>query len=161
MNYQMYPNNQFYLQDLQNKKEFIENQIKQIQQNQNQPQQIQQPITQNFQITPAQNNNELEGRYADSIEAVKNTFVMKTGLFINKEMNTLWIKDVSGNVRTFDLQEIVEMDEKDKKILALEKEIEEMKGMINNAESVNTNVDDEIAETKPTRISANKRTNAK
>ncbi len=161
MNYQMYPNNQFYLQDLQNKKEFIENQIKQIQQNQNQPQQIQQPITQNFQITPTQNNNELEGRYADSIEAVKNTFVMKTGLFINKEMNKLWIKDVSGNVRTFDLQEIVEMDEKDKKILALEKEIEEMKGMINNAESVNTNVDDEIAETKSTRVSTSKRTNAK
>lgn len=160
MNYQMYPNNQFYLQDLQNKKDFIENQIKQIQQNQSQQQQPQ-AITQNFQITPAQNNNELEGRYADSIEAVKNTFVMKTGLFINKEMNTLWIKDVSGNVRTFDLQEIIEMDEKDKKILALERQIEEMKGMINNAESVNTNVNDEVTTEKSTRISTNKRTNAK
>ena len=101
------------------------------------------------------------GKSGLTSKAVKNTFVMKTGLFINKEMNTLWIKDVSGNVRTFDLQEIVEMDERDKEIIALKRQIEEMKGMINNAESVNTNVDDEIAETKPTRVSTNKRTNAK
>lgn len=158
MNYPMYANNPFYLQDLQNTRDRIEAQIRQYQQTQQQP--VQQPITQNFQLAPNPTNTEIEGKYANNIDEVKNTFVIKTGLFINKDFSTLWIKDVTGKIRTFNTEEVFDMDEKDKEILALKKEIQEMKGMMIN-ESNNTDIDEPVESKKPTRVSNNKRTNAK
>lgn len=167
MNYPMYTNNsQFYMQNLQDMKDRIDRQMNQIQmQNQNQMQ-TQQPqaITQNFQLAPTQNSNssELESKYAENIEQVKNTFVIKTGVFLNKDFSTLWIKDISGNIRTFKTEEIIELDDKDKEILMLKKEIENMKGMINNAvEYDNADIDESVEDKKPKRISNSKRTNAK
>lgn len=167
MNYPVYTNNsQYYLQNLQDMKDRIDKQMQQLQmQNQNQLQ-AQQPqaITQNFQLAPTQNtnNNELESKYAENIDQVKNTFVIKTGIFVNKDFSTLWVKDVNGNIRTFTTEEIIEMDEKDKEIFTLKKQIEEMKGMIANAnEPVDANVDDEITKTKSSRVSNGKRSNAK
>jgi hypothetical protein len=160
MNYPMYGNNsQYYMQNLQDMRERIDNQIKQMQQMQNQQQQPQ-AITQNFQIAPTQNTSELECKYVENIEQVKNTIVMKTGIFLTKDFNTLWIKDVTGKIKTFRTEEVIEMDEKDKQIYMLKKEIEEMKGMIVN-EPANANADEQITETKPSRVSNNKRTNAK
>ncbi len=164
MAYPMYGNynNQFYMQELQNMKDRIDGQIRQYQQ-QNQVQQtMPQPITQNFQLAPNPSNNELESKYANNIDEVRNTFVMKTGIFINKDFSTLWIKDVTGNIRTFNTEEVIEMDEKDKEIYQLKKQIQEMKGMITNAnESINTDDDVEIASKKSTRVSSNKSSNAK
>jgi hypothetical protein len=140
------------MQDLQNMRDRIDNQMRQIQQQQNQiPQQVPTNLTQNFQITPQQNiANELEVKYANNIDEVKNTFVMKTGVFLTKDFSTLWIKDVSGNVRTFRTEEVVELDEKDKEIMYLKKQIEEMKGMINygNESNVNNSDYDESNESK-------------
>lgn len=162
MNYPTYANNsQFYMQNLQDMRDRIDNQIRNYQQNQAQ-QPVTQPITQNFQIAPTQNNNELESKYAENIEIVKNTFVLKTGIFVNKDFSTLWVKDVTGRIRTFATEEVIEMDEKDKEIYQLKKQIEEMKGMIeNDNKSANTNVDDEIAKTKSSRISNGKRSTTK
>lgn len=162
MNYPTYANNsQFYMQNLQDMRDRIDSQIRNYQQNQTQ-QPVTQPITQNFQLAPNPTNNELEAKYVDNIEAVKNTFVIKTGIFLNKDFSTLWIKDVTGKIRTFATEEIIEMDEKDKEIYQLKKQIEEMKGMIeNDNKSDNTNVDDEITKTKSSRISSSKRSNAK
>lgn len=164
MNYQnWYGNNgQYYMQNLQDMRDRIDNQMKQYQQSQMQMQQPQIPqINQNFQITPTtNNNNEIQAKYVNNIDDVKNTFVMTTGLFVNKEMNTLWFKNVNGDIRTFNLQEIIEQDEKDLEIQRLRNEIENMKGMILN-ESNNTNVDVEVAETKSKGVSSNKRSNAK
>lgn len=163
MAYSMY-NNQYYMQDLQSMKDRIENQIRQIQQAQAQAQQqqpIAQPITQNFQLAP-QNNNELESKYADNIEQVRNTFVVKTGIFLTKDFGTIWIKDVSGNIRTFRTEEVIEMDEKDKEIYELKKQIEEMKGMIKNAnESGYADVNEQITEQKSSRLQNGKRSNTK
>jgi hypothetical protein len=121
------------MQDLQNMRDRIDKQIHQLQQNQYMQPQIQPPITQNFQLAPNPTNNELESKYAESIEEVKNTFVVKTGLFINKDFTTLWVKDVTGKIKTYNLEEVVELDEKDKKIIALQKELEELKGVVINA----------------------------
>ncbi len=157
MNYPIY-NNQLYFNDLQNMRDKIDAQIRNMQQ---QPI-AQQPITQNFQIAPSNiNGNEIEGRYAESINDVKNTFVMKTGMFINKDCTSLWIKDVSGNIKTYRLEEVIEMDEKDKEIYSLKKQIEEMRGEIENAKHDFTNVDEQIANTKPTKVQINKRSNVK
>lgn len=161
MAYSYYQNNQLYMQDLQNMKDRIDRQMQQLQQNQQQ-QMPQQPITQNFQLAPNPTNNDLDAKYADNVTEVKNTFVMKTGIFLNKDFSTMWVKDVTGNIRTFNTQEVIEMDEKDKEILALRKEIENMKGMMANATQYdNTNIDEPIKNEKPKRISNNKRTNAK
>lgn len=163
MNYPMYNNSQYYMQNLQDMRDRIDNQIKNYQQSQMQ-QPITQPITQNFQIAPQpnNNNNELESKYADNIDAVKNTFVIKTGIFVNKDFSTLWVKDATGNIRTFRTEEVIELDDKDRQILELKKQIQEMKGMIVNANELrNADVNEPIAETKPTRVQPRKSSNAK
>lgn len=157
MAYNYYPNNQYYMQDLQNMRDRIENQMRQLQNQQP----VQQPITQNFQLAPQNNNNELESKYADSFEEVKNTFVMKTGIFTKKDFSTIWIKDVSGNIRTFKTEEIIELDEKDREILDLQRQLNELRGEIENAKSVNTDVIGAVENKKPTRTSSNSKSNAK
>jgi hypothetical protein len=137
MNYPTYANNsQFYMQNLQDMRDRIDNQIRNYQQNQAQ-QPVTQPITQNFQLAPNPTNNELEAKYVDNIEAVKNTFVIKTGIFLNKDFSTLWVKDVTGKIRTFTTEEIIEMDEKDKEIYMLKQELENMKLLIKNSQDNN------------------------
>ena len=163
MNYPMYSNSQFYAQELQNMRDRIDNQLRQFQQNQVQQQQVPQ-VTQNFQLAPNPTNNELESKYANSIDEVKNTFVMKTGVFVNKDFSILWVKDVTGNIRTFKTNEVVEMDERDKEILSLKKQIQEMKGMITNAtepEYINSVIDEPNGNEVAKRISTSKKSNAK
>lgn len=164
MNYPMFSNNNnpMYMQNLQSLQDMrdrIDSQMKQMQQQNQMPQPVAQPITQNFQIAPTQTNNELESKYADNIETVKNTFVMKTGIFLNKDFSTLWVKDVTGNIRTFRTEEVIEMDEKDKEIYMLKRQLEEMKGMIMN-EPVDANANVKVTDTKPKGVSRNKSTNA-
>ena len=158
MAYNYYPNNQYYMQDLQNMKDRIDSQMRQLQNQQP----IQQPqIHQNFQLAPQNNNNELESKYADSFEEVKNTFVIKTGIFTKKDFSTIWVKDVSGNIRTFRTEEVVELDEKDREILDLQRQLNELRGEIENAKSVNTDVIRTVESKKSTRTSSNSKSNAK
>ena len=154
MAYPYYPNNQYYMQnmqDLQNMKERIDKQMQQMQQfNQNQVQN-QQPIpqiNQSFQLAPNPTNNELESKYVNNIDEVKGIFVMKTGVFLNKELNTLWIKNTNGDIRTFELNELVEIDPKDREITMLKQELEKMKEMIANESNVNNSDYDEPNESK-------------
>ena len=167
MPYPYYNNNQFYaqnLQDLQSMREKIDRQMQQIQQfNQNQMQQQQPaPITQNFQIAPNPTNNELESKYVNNIDDVRNTFVMKTGIFLNKDFTNLWVKNTNGDIKTFTLEEVVEIDPKDKEIQMLKRQIEEMKGMISNESNGNSadfNGEHEIKNAP--KLQNSKRTNAK
>ena len=95
MNYPTYTNNgQYYMQSLEDMRNRIDNQIRQYQQNQMQMQQqpVQQPITQNFQLASTPTNSELEAKYVNNIDDVKNTFVIKVGVFVNKDFSNLWIK---------------------------------------------------------------------
>jgi hypothetical protein len=133
------------MNDLQNMRDRIDNQMRQL--SQYQPT----PITQNFQITPSA--SDLEGKYAENIDEVKNTFVTKTGVFINKDTSILWIKDVSGNIRTFKTEEVVELDEKDKQINQLKEELERMKGELENAKSTISNTNESITSKKSTKLS--------
>ena len=166
MAYPVYTNNnQYYMQSLEDMRNRIDNQIRQYQQMQMQQQPITQPtnLTQNFQIAPTQNNtNELEAKYANNIDEVKNTFVIKTGIFLNKDYSSFWIKDVSGNIRTFKTEEIIEVDERDKEIMALKQQIEEMKGMIaNECNANNSNIDEQFESKSTTKLSNRKQSNAK
>jgi len=116
-----------YIQDLQNMRERIDRTMQQYQQqNQNVPQQ---PITQNFQLAPVQ-QSELQAKYVNSIDDVRNTFVVREGLFVNKEMNTLWVKNINGDIKTYSLAEIIEIDPKDKEISELKNEIKSMRELL-------------------------------
>ena len=164
MAYPYYQNNQFYMQDLQNMKDRIDNQMKQMQQfNQNQMQQQPIPqINQSFQLAPNPNSNELESKYVNNIDEVKGIFVMKTGVFLNKDLNTLWIKNTNGDIRTFELNEIIQTDPKDREIAMLKKQIEEMKEMIVSESNVNSSIIDEQPQSKnATKLSGRTKSNAK
>ncbi len=164
MAYPYYQNNQFYMQDLQNMKDRIDNQMKQMQQiNQNQMQQQPIPqINQSFQLAPNPNSNELESKYVNNIDEVKGIFVMKTGVFLDKDLNNLWIKNTNGDIRTFELNEIIQTDPKDKEIAMLKKQIEEMKEMIVSESNVNNSDFNEPNESKTTtKLSNRSKSNAK
>lgn len=120
-----------YIQDLQSMRDRIDRTVQQYQQqNQNIPQQPT-SLTQNFQLAPMQQQNDLQAKYVNNVDEVKNTFVMREGLFLNKEKNTLWIKDINGNIKSYSLTEIIESDPKDIEINNLKREIENMKAMMN------------------------------
>ena len=155
-NYNPYMNN-VYLQDLQNMKDKIDRTMQQYQHQQHQQQQqpTMQPITQNFQLAPQQPNSELEAKYATNIDEVKNTFVIKTGIFATKDFSMIWVKDVTGNIKTNKTEEVIELDEKDRQIQELKKQISELKGVIENASTndSSTIVDGAATTKKSTRVS--------
>lgn len=164
MAYPYYQNNQFYMQDLQNMKDRIDRQMQQMQQmNQNQMQQQPIPqINQSFQLAPNPSSNELESKYVNNIDEVKGIFVMKTGVFLDKDLNNLWIKNTNGDIRTFELNEIIETDPKDREIAMLKKQIEEMKEMIVSESNVNNSDFNEPDESKTTtKLSNRSKSNAK
>lgn len=120
-------NQNLYLQDLQAMRDRIDRTMQSYQQIQ--PQQA--PITQNFQITPqTQNPNELQSAYVNSIDEVKNIFMTKNGVFVNKDLTSAWFKDTEGKVRTFSLIEVIEKDEKDVEIEKLKNEINQMRTLL-------------------------------
>lgn len=153
----MYPyNNQMYQQELQNMRDRIDRQLQQVQQNPNTG--LPTPITQNFQLAPSQSNTNI--KYVNSIDEVKRELVFSDTIFLNKEYNTMWIKNTKGDIRTFNIMEMIQKDEKDIEIENLQAQILELKGMINNAEHANANVDEPTASKKSTNVS-NDRTSKK
>lgn len=166
MNYQnWYGNNgQYYMQNLQDMRDRIDNQMKQYQQSQMQQPQMPTNLTQNFQLAPQPSNNEIQAKYVNNIDDVKNTFVMTTGLFVNKDFTSMWIKTTDGNIKTFELNEIIETDPKDIEIDNLKQEIQRMREMINYANESNvdnSNNDGTDESKKSTRIPVRKQSNAK
>lgn len=138
MNYPMYNPGNFYLQDLQNRREMLDNQIKQYQQqNQYQMQQPVPQVTQNFQLAPTQSNSEIDAKYAENTDEVKNTLTLKNTFFINKDNSMLWFKNVAGDIKKYSLIEIVELDPKDKEIAELKQQIANMQNIITQNESQN------------------------
>ena len=150
----MYPNynNQFYMQDLQGMRDRIDRQLQQMQQI-SQPQQT--PITQNFQLAPSQNNSSI--KYAESLDDVKKELVLGDTLFINKSFTTMWLKNARGETKTYEVKEIVVLDEKDAQIEDLKAQIEELKKeMIYNAEHANQYAVGKTTSTKSQASKSNK-----
>lgn len=170
MAYPYYANNQYYMQnmqDLQNMREKIDRQMQQMQQlNQNQMQQQPTPtnLTQNFQLAPNPVNNELESKYANNIDEVRNTFVMKTGVFVNKDFTSMWVKTTDGNIKTYELNEVIQQDPKDVEINNLKLELQKMREMINydNKSDVdNTDYDESNESKNAKKLSSRSKSNAK
>ena len=116
--------------------------------------QIQQPIqptptnlTQNFQLAPT--NREVI-RYAESIEDVQRDMVIGDTPYFSKDMSIVWIKNTKGDIRTYELNEIVAKDEKDMQIEFLQAEIEELKKGMTKYEQSITNVNESEVTTSTT-----------
>ncbi len=94
------------------------------------------PITQNFQIATPKDAM----RYANSMDEVQREMVVTDTPYFSKDMAVVWVKNATGNVKTYELKEIVPKDQKDLQIEFLMAQIEELKGKINN-EQYDTNDD--------------------
>lgn len=110
----------------------IDNQIRELEAMKGQ---IPQPITQNFQLAPV---NTL--KMVDSIDEVEKTMVVGDTAFFSKDMSIVWIKGIN-NIKSYELKEIIQKDEKDLKIEYLEAQIEELRRSINES---NANSDESI-----------------
>lgn len=134
----------------------INNQIAELEKMRSQIQQPVQPptsLTQNFQIAPTNRENI---KYANSIEDVQKDIVIGDTPYFSKDMSIVWVKNTSGLIKTYELNEIVPKDEKDLQIEFLMGQIEELKEKINNEQYVTnddeTNDDGNYTEDdKPTR----------
>lgn len=144
--------NQQYEQNLQNIMRDAQNKLNQLH-NPPQPQQ-QVPITQNFQLTPSSGLNGI--KYAEDIEEVKRQQVFGDTIFVNKEYSSLWLKSATGDIKSYELIEIVEKDEKDRKIDELMAKIESLEKEIKNNEptSDDTNASEPNEDVKSKRAGA-------
>ncbi len=124
----------------QNMYDQIDNQIAQLnsmkEQMKNNANHQQQPaINQTFQLAP---NGHGGIRYANSIEDVGKETVFVDTPFFSKDLSVLWIKNSSGDIKAYELNEIVKKDEKDLQIDLLTAKINELEGMIKNEQSNKT-----------------------
>ena len=118
----------------------INNQINELEKMRSQLQQpIQQPtnLTQNFQLAP---NNRDVIRYASSIDEVQRDAVIGETPYFSKDMSVVWIKNTKGEIKTYELTEIIPKDSKDLQIELLQSQIEELKKEVRNNERTTTNV---------------------
>ena len=122
----------------------LENMKKQINQQPMQPTNL----TQNFQLAPT---NQSSMRFANSIEDVKKSVILGDTPFFSNDMSVLWVKNNKGEIKSYELNEIIPKDEKDMQIELLMSQIQELKGMIQN-ERVNANV---VESEIPTNTSTN------
>lgn len=134
--------------------ERIDNQIAQLNQMKEQiKNNAQQPaINQTFQLAPTNNHTM---RYANTIDDVNKEIVYFDTPFFSKDMSVLWIKNVKGDIKTYELNEIIPKDAKDMQIELLQAQINELKGKIEN----DANVSNVNAEQNTTNTTANDKPN--
>ena len=128
------------------------NELERMKQQMQQPIQPQQPtnLTQNFQLAP-QNRDVI--KYASSIDEVNRDMVIGDTPYFSKDMSVVWVKNTKGEIKTYELNEIIPKDEKDLQIEYLQSQIEELKGMIKNES--NATIDKSTTNTIESEKSAN------
>lgn len=154
--YQNPYNNQVYIQELQGMRDRIDKQLQQV----TQPPQQQTPnINQTFQLAPSP--SQMGMKYANTIEDVNKELVFTDTPFFSKDLSIMWLKNVKGEVKAYELKEIVQKDERDLLIESLQLQIDELKkGMVVNAKSVDTDTDGTTKSKESSSIS-NSRTSKK
>ena len=136
----------------------IDNQIAQLQQMKEQMKHNQQPVpanlTQNFQITPV-NKDVL--KYADSMEEVQKEAVITDTPYFSKNMSVMWLKNSRGEIKTYELKEIIPKDERDLLIESLQMQVAELRKEIkDNAKPINNDDDESIKNETTTNVSTSR-----
>lgn len=109
-------------------------------------------LTQNFQLAPTNQSM----KYANSLEDVKKEIVISDTPYFSKDLSIVWIKNTKGEVKAYELKEIVQKDEKDLMIENLQLQVNELtksiKEMIQNAKPTSSNDDEPIEGEEPSNI---------
>jgi len=92
-------------------------------------------------------------KYANSIEDVKKEFVYGDTPYFSTDLSVLWIKKLSGDIKSYELKEIVQKDEKDLIIDSLQLQINNLKEELENAKSNSINDDESIKSEESSSIS--------
>lgn len=108
---------------------------------------MQQPtLNQTIQVSPTPN---IGIKYVNSIEDVNKESVFVDTPFFSKDLSVLWIKNASGDIKAYELNEIIQKDEKDLQIEFLTARLSQLEGMIRNEQS-NSNANAEQVTTSST-----------
>ena len=112
-------------------------QLEKMKQQMQQPVQTPQPtnLTQNFQLAPTNHTM----KFVNTIDDVNKEVVYYDTPFFSKDMTVMWIKNTKGDIKSYELNEIVPKDAKDMQIEMLQEKINELERKIENEQS-NTNV---------------------
>lgn len=137
----------------------INNQMAELERLKQQLQQPQAPtnLTQNFQLAPT---NRDVIKYATSIDEVQKDMVVGETPYFSKDMSVVWIKNTKGEIKTYELSEIIPKDNKDMQIEYLQAQIEELKKGMTKYES-NADADEPIKDKKSSTISTVSKPKAK
>ena len=127
-------NNQMTLERINTQMAELEKMKEQLQK----PIQLPTNLTQNFQIAPT--NHDII-RYADNIDEVQRNMVVGDTPYFSKDMSVVWIKNAKGEVRTYELEEIVPKDAKDMQIELLQSQIDALREEIQRNDANVTNAD--------------------
>ena len=117
-------------------------------------QQLQQPqqpsINQTFQLSPTSSNNI---KYVNNIDDVNKELVFNDTPFFTKDLSQMWLKNSKGEIRFFELNEVIKKDDKDLLITSLQMQIEDLrKEMRNNAKSNDEYVASTNQDEKPSNV---------
>ena len=123
--------------------------------------QLQQPqptnLTQNFQLAPT--NNEII-RYATSLDEVQKNIVIGDTPYFSRDMSIVWIKNTKGEIKTYELTEIIAKDEKDIQIEMLKAKINDLERKIVDESSYEYD-DESVENEKSTNFSTIRRNKKK
>lgn len=126
-----------------NRLEQMRNQI--VQQPTQQQQQQQPSINQTFQLAPTAQSTL---RYVNTMDDVAKEMVFGDTAFFSKDMSIMWLKNSKGEIKSYELTEIIQKDEKDMIIESLKMQVDEMnktlKEMKENAKSIIANDDESV-----------------
>lgn len=131
----------------------INNQIAELEKLKSQiPQQpIGQPaINQTFQLA---SNNQGGMRYVDNIDQVNKEMVIGDTPYFSKDLSILWIKNTKGEIKTYELNEIIQKDDRDIQIEFLKAQIEDLRKELIRNEPSNANANEPSKEQKSTSVS--------
>lgn len=138
----------------QNINDRIDGQIAQLQQMKEQiknnpiNQASQQPsINQTFQLAPNGNGGI---RYVNSIDDVNKETVFVDTPFFSKDLSVMWLKNATGDIKAYELNEIVQKDEKDLQIEFLIAQVNELKGRLDNEQLSSNDHAEQISTDAPT-----------
>ena len=139
-------------------KDRIDYQIAQLQQMKEQmsqsQQQMQPAINQTIQLAP---NSQSSMKFVNAIDDVQKELIFTDTPFFSKDLSVMWIKNIKGDIKAYEIKEIVQRDDKDLMIESLQMQINELKkGMIENAKSVDTDVDGAVESQKSPSVSSSK-----
>ena len=121
--------------------------------------QLQKPIpqptnlTQNFQLAPTSRD---VIKYANSMDEVQRDMVVGDTPYFSKDMSVVWIKNTKGEIKTYELNEIVAKDDKDLKIEYLQAQIYELKKEMKKNESdavIDGAITEPVESEEPTNVS--------